>query len=88
MVSETVCQITRTAHAGFPSCAVIFLTVVFDIIKRCLFCVIDRQRKIQDTAEEVQVAVMKAIADMTGYGIKAVNVNVLNVDIPKAEAEK
>ena len=44
--------------------------------------------KIQDTAEEVQVAVMKAIADMTGYGIKAVNVNVLNVDIPKAEAEK
>ena len=44
--------------------------------------------KIQDTAEEVQVAVMKAIADMTGYGIKAVNVNVLNVDIPKAEVEK
>ena len=44
--------------------------------------------KIQDTAEEVQVAVMKAIADMTGYGIKAVNVNVLNVDIPTAEAEK
>lgn len=44
--------------------------------------------KIQETAEEVQVAVMKAIADMTGYGIKAVNVNVQNVDIPKAEAEK
>lgn len=44
--------------------------------------------KIQETAEEVQVAAMKAIADMTGYGIKAVNVNVLNVDIPKNEAEK
>ena len=44
--------------------------------------------KIQETAEEVQVTVMKAIADMSGYGIKAVNVNVLNVDIPKNEAEK
>ncbi len=44
--------------------------------------------KIQDTAEAVQVAVMKAISDMTGYGIQAVNVNVLNVDIPKSEADK
>ncbi len=44
--------------------------------------------KIQETAEEVQVVVMKAISDMTGYGIKAVNVNVLNVDVPKADAEK
>lgn len=41
--------------------------------------------KIQETAEAVQVEVMKAIADMTGYGIRAVNVNVLNVDIPKKE---
>jgi len=39
--------------------------------------------KIQDTAEAVQIAVMKAIADMTGYGIRAVNVEVLNVDVPK-----
>ena len=39
--------------------------------------------KIQETAEAVQMAVMKAIDDMTGYGIRAVNVNVLNVDIPK-----
>lgn len=44
--------------------------------------------KLQETAEDVQVAVMKAIADMTGYGIKSVNVNVLNVDIPKKENEK
>ncbi len=44
--------------------------------------------KLQETAEAVQVAVMKAIADMSGYGIKAVNVNVLNVDIPKKEADK
>ncbi len=41
--------------------------------------------KIQETAEAVQVAVMKAIADMTGYGIRSVNVNVLNVDIPKKD---
>lgn len=41
--------------------------------------------KIQETAEAVQVAVMKEIADITGYGIRAVNVNVLNVDIPKLE---
>lgn len=41
--------------------------------------------KIQETAEAVQVAVMKAISDMTGYGIRSVNVNVLNVDIPKQD---
>lgn len=41
--------------------------------------------KIQETAKEVQVAVMKAIADMTGYGIRAINVSVLNVDVPKQE---
>ena len=41
--------------------------------------------KIQETAEAVQVAVMKAIADMTGYGIRAVNVNVMNIDIPKQD---
>ena len=39
--------------------------------------------KIQETAEAVQVAVMNAISDMTGYVIRSVNVNVLNVDIPK-----
>lgn len=41
--------------------------------------------KIQETAKDVQVAVMQAIADMTGYGIRAVNVNVMNVDIPKQD---
>ncbi len=41
--------------------------------------------KIQETAEAVQIAVMKAITDMSGYGIKAVNVNVINVDIPKQD---
>ena len=41
--------------------------------------------KIQETAKDVQVAVMKAIADMTGYGVRAINVSVLNVDIPKQD---
>lgn len=41
--------------------------------------------KIQETAAQVQSAVMQAINEMTGYGIAAVNVNVLNVDIPKKE---
>lgn len=44
--------------------------------------------KIQETALEVQNEVMKAITDMTGYAIRAVNVNVLNVDIPKEEPAK
>ena len=41
--------------------------------------------KIQEVALNVQNEVMKSIADMTGYSVLAVNVNVVNVDIPKAE---
>ena len=41
--------------------------------------------KIQEVALNVQNKVMKSIADMTGYSVLAVNVNVVNVDIPKAE---
>ena len=43
--------------------------------------------KIQETATQVQNAVMKAVNEMTGFGIAAVNVNVVQVDIPKKDAE-
>ena len=43
--------------------------------------------KIQETALQVQNAVMVAVNEMTGMGIEKVNVNVINVDIPKPAAE-
>ncbi len=44
--------------------------------------------KIQETAVKVQNEVMRAIDEMTGYAIAAVNVNILNVDIPKAKEQE
>lgn len=64
------------------------VTVEFDEQQQVIISlnlVIKYGYKIQDVALNVQNEVMKSISDMTGYSVSAVNVNVVNVDIPKAE---
>lgn len=47
--------------------------------------VIKYNYKIQDVAHNVQNEVIRAISDMTGYNVAAVNINVMGVNIPKQQ---
>ena len=47
--------------------------------------VIKYNYKIQDVALNVQNEVIRAISDMTGYNVAAVNINVMGVNIPKQQ---
>ncbi len=47
--------------------------------------VIKYNYKIQDVALNVQNEVIRAISDMTGYNVAAVNINVRGVNIPKQQ---